>query len=171
MSSRVIHFYRIQPGSGQRLRYRMELDGSNTVISEALVSEPRSRSELPDRRALRVHVASEEVPAVHTARSAHLAQLASRGMQFNVSPEGTIELLSVPPLEQAIHKFFIEAVPCWFDGCEQLRQDWAEFLSINGGEEPDCPDCVKGQLMEQFRDRIEPLITRHLHGSPTQSIR
>jgi hypothetical protein len=167
MTPRAIHFYRLQPGTGRRLRYRMELDADNTVISETIVSEPRTKSELPDKRPMALHATAEDTAPLQAAKAAHLAQLAKRGMQFNVSPDGSIELLSVPILEQEINKFYIEAVPCWFDGCEQLRQEWSEFLHLNGGDEPNCPDCVKGQLMEQFRERIEPLITRHLNGSST----
>lgn len=167
-SNRTIHFYRLQPQTGQRIRYRMELDQRNTVISETVADEPRARTELPGRSIV------EDVPrdsAVAQARSAHLAALASRGIQFDVKEDGSISLKHVPPLEQSIQSFYIEGVPCFFEGCEELRKEWAEFLSANGGDDPDCPDCVKGQLMEQFRPRIEPLISRHLNENPPSQIR
>ena len=162
MSGRVIHFYRRDPAFNRKIRYRMELDEHNVVISETAVEQPPARSEVPGG-------AAAFVPSLQGddgRGSSHLAKMASRGIQFAPNDSGGVDLLYVPPLEQSVHSFFIPDVPCFFEGCAQLRAEWAQFLEANGGTDPDCPDCVKGQLMEQFRPRVEPLVKKHLDENP-----
>lgn len=161
---RVIHFYRVLK-TGQRVRIRMELDASNTVISETVASDAHNRT--PDSAAPSLRVFDPQAePQLRHRQSAHLEHLKARGMDFVVTPDGAIDLTYVPPLEQAFHHFFAENVPCFFPECEMMKQQWQDFKKENGVVDDSCADCTLGALMMQFRPRVEPYLRKIIHEKP-----
>ena len=146
----------------------MELDArTNVVISEKVASEPGVHSEVPDSRATRVYDPAVD-PQLALAQSAHLARLRERGMEFRVGAEGQIDLGYMPPIEPALIRFFTAVHPCFFPECEELRKQWNEFLTLNGADSSECPDCMLGQLMQQFRPRVIPSLQAHINANPAE---
>ena len=53
--------------------------------------------------------------------------------------------------EQHVLSFFIDK-PCDFEGCESLRAAYKQAVEEAGGEK--CPDCKKGEIMREFREKL-----------------
>lgn len=51
-------------------------------------------------------------------------------------------------------KLFIDEVPCWFSGCEEMRRSYAADLERLP---PDCPGCEIGKIMRRYLDRMAEL--------------
>ena len=61
------------------------------------------------------------------------------------------------PIRQDIIPFFVESSPCWFPGCEELREEYRKELGKLGSN---CPGCQRGALMRKFAPRVEAAIAR-----------
>ena len=70
----------------------------------------------------------------------------------------TKTITHVDPKEAEIFKFFSEATPCWFSGCEELRKEYFTELANLG---PNCPACQKGSIIRKYKPKVEELINKH----------
>ena len=146
MAERLFHYYEMH--GGRKIRFRMVLDQHNVLVRREPVET------LPTAAAVAAVISPEE--------AAYHASLRAKGYEFNIRPTGQMDLLYVPPLEEAITRFYVMGAPCFFEGCEALRAQWKQLLSENSvGGEP-CPACTEGQLMRQFRDVLAPVLEEHL---------
>lgn len=55
----------------------------------------------------------------------------------------------IPEVEKEAIKVFVDSVPCWFDGCEKLRQEYKKELEDNKLE-PGCSSCKKGAILRKY---------------------
>lgn len=119
--------YLFRMEDGKKVRYRFELDGQMVIQEEVREGE-------------------DTVPV-------------KRGpVQTNIEkrPDGTKVITSVSKEDQEILKFFVDSVPCWFEGCEELRKEWNEAVAKAGGEK--CVGCARGRIMRQFNPRVRELL-------------
>lgn len=134
--TKTLFYYRMQ--HGRKVRWRLVLDAQNLMVDHGPADD--IRSQVP-------------VSQLHTtdARStAYLNEMQRRGNVLTV--EGNDVHIQRPgELELQIVRFFSDSTPCFFPGCQELRQRWHEFVSPNLDPNGVCPDCVLGQLMTQFR--------------------
>lgn len=72
----------------------------------------------------------------------------------------TIIVTSVPDLESKVNRFFSPYTPCFFKGCEELREQYKNALEKAGMTE-DCTGCQKGVIMRKFEPEVRALIQRH----------
>lgn len=72
----------------------------------------------------------------------------------------TIIVTSVPALESKVNKFFSPYTPCFFEGCEELRERYKDALEKAGMTE-ECTGCQKGAIMRKFEPEVRALIQRH----------
>lgn len=59
------------------------------------------------------------------------------------------------PISKDVIPFFAETSPCWFKGCEELREEYQRELGKLG---KGCPECNRGPLMRKFAPRVEDAI-------------
>lgn len=60
------------------------------------------------------------------------------------------------PVSKDIIPFFVDSSPCWFEGCEELREEYRKELEKLG---TNCPGCQRGALMRKFAPRVEDAIS------------
>lgn len=151
--NKVFHYYRMV--GARRVRYRMVLDHTNTLLENEPVDQaPTVHDHTMFDRA-------DQLPDTQAARqSAQILSLRERGFEFQVNEDGQLRITGIPLRERLIAQFYTLAAPCFFPGCEVLRGRWEEMLAQGGGE--DCTDCEKGKLMQQFRDTLIPFIDQYM---------
>lgn len=67
-----------------------------------------------------------------------------------------IVIKSIPPDEAELNKFYTLQIPCWFNGCEELRDEYKKALVKAGkGDAGSCTDCEKGAIMRMFAERVK----------------
>ena len=67
-----------------------------------------------------------------------------------------IVIKSIPPDEAELNKFYTLQIPCWFNGCEELRNEYKKALAKAGkGDAGSCTDCEKGAIMRMFAERVK----------------
>lgn len=67
-----------------------------------------------------------------------------------------IIIKSIPPEEAELNRFYTLQIPCWFNGCEELRAEYNDALKKAGkGDASTCTDCEKGAIMRMFADRVK----------------
>lgn len=68
-----------------------------------------------------------------------------------------IIIKSIPPEEAELNRFYTLQIPCWFDGCEELRKEYQAEIDKAGAKKADgtCTDCEKGAIMRMFADRVK----------------
>lgn len=105
-----------------------------------------------------------------------MANLAARGIGYEVVKDPVLDkdgnqmrdsagnlvfsnriiIKSVPPEEAELNRFYTLQIPCWFDGCEKLRDEYKAALDKAGkGPNGTCTDCEKGAIMRMFADRVK----------------
>jgi hypothetical protein len=105
-----------------------------------------------------------------------MANLAARGIGYEIVKDPVLDkdgnqlkdssgnpvfsnriiIKSVPPEEAELNRFYTLQIPCWFDGCEELRKEYKEALDKAGkGPDGTCTDCEKGAIMRMFADRVK----------------
>ena len=52
---------------------------------------------------------------------------------------------------------FIDSIPCFYDGCAELRAEYKARLAA----EKKCPPCKQGQIIRELLPRAEALIKLH----------
>jgi len=98
-----------------------------------------------------------------------LADFRSRGIRY-VIKDGRPHIVSVPVIETDMNKFFSAHEPCFFEGCEQLRQQWEQFKVAAEEEDPGCDvSCAKGKIKRQFMERLRPILHKHHADATTPS--
>lgn len=76
-----------------------------------------------------------------------------------------IIIKSVPPEEAELNRFYALQIPCWFGGCEELREEYKEALEkARKGPDGTCTDCEKGAIMRMFADRVKLAIKNSKSG-------
>lgn len=153
MSTRNLFYYKMQ--QGRRVRWKLVLDAQNLWISEGPADEVVSQ--------LPLLTLQPETPR----NTAYLEEMKRRGHSLSIA-DGVVDIQRVPDLEIHIARFFVQNTPCFFPGCQELRQRWQEFLTPHLGEANECPDCVLGGLMNQFREHqnLETILRKWLDGQP-----
>lgn len=67
-----------------------------------------------------------------------------------------IVIKSIPSDEAELNKFYTLQIPCWFNGCEELREEYKKALTKAGnGDAGTCTDCEKGAIMRMFAERVK----------------
>ena len=76
-----------------------------------------------------------------------------------------IIIKSVPPEEAELNRFYTLQIPCWFGGCEELREEYkAAIEKARKGPDGTCTDCEKGAIMRMFADRVKLAIKNSKSG-------
>lgn len=102
------------------------------------------------------------------ATQLQLADFRARGIKYMIK-NGTPHIISVPPVELLLDRFFNEKEPCFFEGCEELRQQWIEFRTAAEEADPGCnTSCANNKMKRQFREKVLPVITKHDNDSKAQ---
>lgn len=61
---------------------------------------------------------------------------------------------SVPESEAEVNRFFVLSVPCWFKGCEELREEYKKALDDASQDNKPCTNCKKGAIMRMMEERV-----------------
>lgn len=69
------------------------------------------------------------------------------GIETKDGPNGENIIVGYNPVLLETMKFFKKEEPCFFPGCEELREQHARELESKGAE---CPSCVKGELQRKY---------------------
>lgn len=80
------------------------------------------------------------------------------GVETVRSANGGIKVTSISPEAQRVLSFF-SAAPCWFAGCEDLRQQYKAELAE--AEKANCRGCAKGPIMRKY----QALVSKAIAGS------
>ena len=110
----------------------MQLDADNVVVSETPETEDTAL----------------------LAEYPHLQDMMAHGAKFE-KRGNTIMVQELPALEQEVFRFFSLSQPCWFGGCEKLREEYAEAKAA-----ADCPKC-EGTLIRKFTPRVRQALQQH----------
>lgn len=143
---RTLFYFRLDPASGARVRYELKLDETLLCVSDAPVTEDAVMAH-PNNAAL----------------AAQLDDLTRRGVQF-VLENGAVRIIRVPNKEQIIMSFFAPNAPCPYPGCEGLRAEYNKAIADLEKDGP-CDDCDKGQVVREFRERVEKLYAKSISNS------
>lgn len=86
-----------------------------------------------------------------------IVELEEKQPDGSIIKKKTIMVNKVPPMLMDVAKFFdVANVPCWFKGCEELRERYVEALNGIGGAS--CTGCAKGRLIRQFTPLVQQLL-------------
>lgn len=55
----------------------------------------------------------------------------------------------IPDIEKEAIKVFVDSIPCWFEGCQKIRDDYKNELQANKLE-PGCTSCKKGNILRKY---------------------
>lgn len=98
-------------------------------------------------------------PAIK-AQQAQIAYMERNGLGYTkvekdtTLPDGTVVrknslmINSIPEEFQELLSFFLDDQPCWFTGCEDLR----ELYHAELGEDASCTSCHKGALIRKYTE-------------------
>jgi hypothetical protein len=88
--------------------------------------------------------------ATWNKRASMLSQIP--GLQKAIDAAGNTTV-TVDPAMQKQFKFFSKENPCWFAGCEELRNAYAAELA-ELEKDPNCPDCDKSKLINKYLRKV-----------------
>lgn len=81
--------------------------------------------------------------------------------------KGQRTVTKVSPEQQKILGFFVASTPCWFEGCNELRE---KYLAEVAAQPAGCPDCQKGAIIRKYKaiieTRLQLLAPVPAHGAP-----
>ena len=126
------HVFMFRMQDGRRVRWRFTLDAQLTILDER-VDEGGSVSAIDPRD----------------------QHLLDRGYGFE-RRGGSVFITKVPPLEDLATRALVSATPCWFSGCQELRDEYQKELAALTA---DCPPCEHGTLIRKFTERAIALLT------------
>jgi hypothetical protein len=129
------HIYMFKYVNGVKTKFRFSLDDEGVIVDEIQV---------PDE---------SQIQKEQMSQKEHL--LKSRGYEFHYDAEGKMVIDKVPTREAKIMTFFSPSSPCWFTGCEELRQEYYKELAKI--DTPGCPQCMKGSLIRKYQDKIREM--------------
>ena len=69
------------------------------------------------------------------------------GIETKAGPNGENIIVGYNPVLLETMKFFKKEEPCFFPGCEELREQHDQELAAKG---TDCPSCVKSELQRKY---------------------
>lgn len=118
-------------------------------------------------------------------KSKTLANLNSRGIGYEIIQEAVLDasgqpvydkkgnpitkdrivIKSIPASEAELNRFYSLDIPCWFNGCEELRKEYK--AELDKANPTGCTDCQKGAIMRLFEDRIRLAIKNSKHAQQT----
>lgn len=120
------------------------------------------------------------------SRSKTIANLQARGIGYEIKKvpvkdpttgeETLVErivITSIPPEEAELNRFYSLDIDCWFNGCEQLREEYKNELAKAGTTDAPCTGCQKGAIMRLFEKRVRAAIQNsknHATNSRTSEI-
>lgn len=147
MGEQVLRLYR-QGEDGELVPWDFVVEG-NVIIREEKVegafATPQEEAKLP------------------RATQLQLADWRARGIKYAIK-DGRPHVVSIPVVETLLNRFFNEKEPCFFDGCEELRQQWKEFQNAALEADPTCDmSCTNNKIKRQFREKIRPILQQHEH--------
>lgn len=112
--------------------YRQDTDGRRTRWAFELDDRMTILSESP------VEEQTTSIPGVRTA-----------------VVDGRRQVTQIDPQTQRAYQFFLPDNPCWFDGCDELREEYEQAVEARGS---DCPACKKGELIRKYLPRVLELM-------------
>ncbi len=74
------------------------------------------------------------------------------GLQQIPQAGGGFKLVASSALQQNL-RFFEEENPCWFEGCEELREAYRKELAAME-EDPECSGCEKNKLKVKYLHKL-----------------
>lgn len=148
--SQTMRLYR-DDGEGNLIPWDFTLEG-NVIVKEEIVAGS--------------YATPQEEAALPQATQLQLADWRARGIRYTIK-DGRPHVVSVPPLELLMQRFFNEEEPCFFHGCEALRKQWVEFRDEALQAEPGCDvKCTNGKVKRQFMERLRPILSQtHEHAT------
>lgn len=103
-----------------------------------------------------------------------LVQYAKRGIRVDYDPvTNAIHVRSLSDLEKDVSKFLTNSVPCWFDGCAELRKELNQAIkkeveaakSRTAKKGLACSSCdqrrAKNNVVTKYRPRIIAALRQH----------
>jgi hypothetical protein len=84
------------------------------------------------------------------------AEVGLKGIKVEVADDGSRVLREVSPETMKLMRFVDLNFPCWFNGCEDLRNDYKKDLEKHGGAE--CKSCVRGALNKKYLKLAQKMI-------------
>lgn len=148
---KTLYYYRMQ--HGRKVRWKLVLDRSNVLVEEGPADELQSGLPLL-------------VPQGDPREAALIHDLTMRGHTVATRDDVTY-IDRVPEFELHVARFFTDSTPCFFPGCNELRMKWQAFVAPHRNDQGECPDCVLGGLMNQFRtDGLDNALAQWLASQP-----
>lgn len=97
----------------------------------------------------------DTVQESHYKRARERMRIASDNQAQNLIIKNNSQAKVIRPSEEdrTIMPFFSMETPCWFDGCEDLREEYKSRLEDMGGVA--CKNCDKGRLNKEFITRVK----------------
>lgn len=80
-------------------------------------------------------------------------ELKARGYEVATTSGGGIRVTGLSPELRKAMDFFSDKIDCWFDGCEELRENYKEDLKALKADGK-CKGCDKGALIRKYQDLI-----------------
>lgn len=145
--------------------YRLDSDGrlipwDFTVEGNVIVKEEKAEGG---------YATPQEEALLPRATQMQLADFRARGIRYTIR-DGRPHIVSVPPVELAINRFYNLREPCFFEGCEALRKQWVQFEEHAKSEDPGCDTrCADGKVKRQFSERLRPILLRLKNGNSRET--
>lgn len=65
----------------------------------------------------------------------------------------------IPQVEKDALKVFIDSIPCWFNGCEQIREAYNNELKRTAdSKQSKCSDCKKGPVLRKYLRKVVEIL-------------
>lgn len=65
----------------------------------------------------------------------------------------------IPQVEKDALKVFIDSIPCWFNGCEQIREAYNNELKRTvDSKQSQCSDCKKGPVLRKYLRKVVEIL-------------
>lgn len=148
MSKNEITIYVLNE-KGEKVPQKLLLDENNVVVGTDSSVEESTKT--PEQLL-------EEAKKLSQKKSSEVSDfLTANGVEFDTSGDGKAarKIKSAPPEFLEVFKFFSEHTPCWFEGCEELREQYNKELEDLGD---DCKECDKGALIRKYHAKVRSIV-------------
>jgi hypothetical protein len=145
----TIRYFR-KMANGERAPFVLTFDEKMTLVSD-----------VPDAEAIQAKIRPvQQISATAQAtmrgqqQKAREDYLRSQGIDFDYSADGALIIKNVSDQFARKVQLFNPDIPCWFEGCQQLRDSFfteLADLNIDGCD----PDCAKGKLQRKYMELAE----------------
>ena len=91
--------------------------------------------------------------------------------QFGIDDRGTRVLSHVSELDKQAMGFFVPGKPCWFPGCEGLREAYGAALTQAAAKQGqrECKGCARTAVMRAFLPRVKSALLEAEKNHATQA--